>query len=267
LTVTDPQKQLVDPAVKGTLNVLNSCKKSKRLRRVVLTSSMAAVTDSPNGILNEDVWNVKSSLTRNPYFFSKSCAEREAWKFVSSVGSKSQKLEFDLVVINPWLIMGPAFDKVLNESNKVILDLLEGKYPVIMSLDFSIVDVRDVARAHIVAAESHGCSGRYITCDPTNVVNMKTLCEVIARDFPQYSGKLPSTNMDCGVGNFLLKGAAHFQPDGVADFLKCNIGKKIEIDNSKIKKDMDFVFTPYPETLRDTINNLIEVGHYKVNAV
>jgi len=262
LSVTDAQKQLVEPAVKGTVNVLNSCKKGKNVRRVILTSSMAAVTDSPKGVLNEDVWNEKSSLTRNPYYYSKTCAERQAWKYVSGVGSHSQKVNFDLVVINPFLIMGPAIDNSLNESNKVLLDILSGNYPVVLGLEFGVVDVRDVARAHIAAAEIPESSGRYVAFE--HVTPMKYLCEFLIKNYPLYSENVPTSNLDCGIGNLLMKGAAHFQPDGIADFLKCNLGKKIEVDNSKIKRDLKIEFTPLEQTLKDTVRSLIEKGYFKV---
>jgi len=41
--VSDPQKDLVDPALKGTLNVLHAAAKSGTVKRVVVTSSCAAV--------------------------------------------------------------------------------------------------------------------------------------------------------------------------------------------------------------------------------
>lgn len=232
------------------------------MKRVVLTSSMAAVTDSPSGTLNEDVWNQKSNLNRNPYYYSKTCAEREAWNYVSGVGSNSQKVHFDLVVMNPWVILGPAIDNSLNESNKLICDILSGVYPVVMSLEFAIVDVRDVARAHILAAENPEASGRYVLVE--HVLSMKSLCQFLSQNFPQYAEKIPTVDMDCGVGNLLMKGAAHFQPSGVASFLLSNLGKKIEIDNSKIKKGLGMNFTPLDETLKDCVNSLIEKGHYKV---
>jgi len=71
VTVKDPQRDLVDPAVNGTLAVLRACAFYPSIKRVVLTSSMASVTDSPDKELTEAMWNVKSSLKRNPYYFSK----------------------------------------------------------------------------------------------------------------------------------------------------------------------------------------------------
>jgi len=255
LKVEDPQKQLVEPAVNGTLNVLRSCMDSKTVSRVVLTSSMAAVTDSPEGTLNEDSWNTKSSLTRNPYYFSKTRAELAAWKFVST-----EKPKWDLVVMNPFVIMGPAFDNALNESNKIVLDILTGKYPVIMGLDWGIVDVRDVARAHILAAETSNAKGRYILVD--HKISMKDFCEKITRNHSNDSKKVPTSNLDCGIGNTLMKGAALFQPHGVSDYLQTNIGKVLTFDNSKIKKDLGMQFTQLDVTLADTIQSLKDRGHF-----
>lgn len=87
-----------DPAVNGTKNVLNSCRKFK-VKQVILTSSVAAITDSPiNGhVYTEDDWNQTSSLSRNPYYFSKTMAEKAAWKFVEELPEEEK---FKLVVIN-----------------------------------------------------------------------------------------------------------------------------------------------------------------------
>jgi len=259
MTVTDPQTQLVDPAVKGTLNVLNSCANAKKLKRVVLTSSVAAITDSPKGVLNEDVWNTKSDLNRNPYYYSKTLAEKQAWKFCNSTGTSSKKLNFDLVTINPFLIMGPAFDNVLGESAKVLKDILTGAYPAVLGLEFAIVDVRDVARAHILAAETPEASGRFMCVE--HVISMKDLCAWLTTNYPDECSKVPTASLDCGFGNALMKGAAIFQEKGVSDFLQTNIGKKIVVDNSKIKKGLNFTFTPLDVTLKDTIANLKEKGH------
>jgi dihydroflavonol-4-reductase len=98
MDIKDAQKDLVEPAVKGTLSMLEACLKSGTVKRVIITSSVAAITDSPNPnhIYTEKDWNKDSSLTRNPYYFSKKLAEESAWKFM-----EEKKPKFDLVVINP----------------------------------------------------------------------------------------------------------------------------------------------------------------------
>ena len=66
VTVEDPQRDLVDPALKGTLNVLSSATKVPNLKRVIVTSSVAAVipenVDS-NTVYTEEHWNNESSLS------------------------------------------------------------------------------------------------------------------------------------------------------------------------------------------------------------
>ena len=152
------QRDLVDPAVNGTLSMLRAAAKSHRVRRVVLTSSMAAVTDEPDGrLLTESDWNDKSSMTRNPYYFSKTAAERAAWDFMAQ-----EKPQFDLVVINPFLVIGPAHTSAINTSNQILVDLLAGKYPAIMDLTWGFVDVRDVADAHLAAVNHTAAQGRYL---------------------------------------------------------------------------------------------------------
>uniref|UniRef100_A0A7N2LCR8 3-beta hydroxysteroid dehydrogenase/isomerase domain-containing protein n=1 Tax=Quercus lobata TaxID=97700 RepID=A0A7N2LCR8_QUELO len=48
LAASDPQAELIDPAVKGTLNVLKSCSKFSSIKRVIVTSSIAAIIDVAN---------------------------------------------------------------------------------------------------------------------------------------------------------------------------------------------------------------------------
>ncbi|MEN9289819.1 MAG: hypothetical protein RL317_1442, partial [Pseudomonadota bacterium] len=67
IDVEDVDRDLVQPAVRGTLSALEAAAKSSRVKRVILTSSMAAITDAPDGrVLTEADWNEKSSVTRNP---------------------------------------------------------------------------------------------------------------------------------------------------------------------------------------------------------
>ena len=76
---------------------------------------MAAVTDEPDDarVLTEADWNEKSTLRRNPYYLSKTLAERAAWSFI-----ERERPQFDLVAMNPFMIMGPSLGPGLNVSNR-----------------------------------------------------------------------------------------------------------------------------------------------------
>lgn len=196
MNVKDAQRDLVDPAVKGTISVLEAAANASRVRRVVLTSSMAAVTDEPDGrVLTERDWNTKSSLTRNPYYFSKTQAERAAWDFM-----EREKPVFDLVVINPFLVIGPAHTSAINTSNQILADIIAGTYPAVMALTWGMVDVRDVADAHIAAMENNDASGRYVCASDT-----VTMAEVVdtMREAGWGHTKLPKLQLTGGLGTSL----------------------------------------------------------------
>ncbi|CAI9764980.1 unnamed protein product [Fraxinus pennsylvanica] len=158
-SVTDPQAQLLEPAVKGTLNVLRSCRNVPSIKRVVLTSSIAAVTSFKNppsldAIIDETCFSDPVFCKEKElwYALSKTLAEEAAWKFANENG-------IDLVVMNPGLVIGPLLQPTLNLTSETILNLVkEGRteFPT-----FRFVDVRDVALAHILAMENPSASGRY----------------------------------------------------------------------------------------------------------
>lgn len=107
----DPQKELVDPAVKGTLNVLESCQKSSTVKKVILTSSISAICDGPDSKkkYTEDDWNTVSSLDRNPYNYSKTQAETAAWKFVNKEGCKFKMITINVIIYKFYILICQAF--------------------------------------------------------------------------------------------------------------------------------------------------------------
>ena len=253
--VTDPKADLLDPALQGTLNVLSSCQKAGGVKRVVLTSSMAAITDEAddNKVFTEDDWNEKSSLERNPYYYSKAEAEKAAWNFV-----KTKKPGFDLVVINPFMVIGPSLSPGLNTSNKILADILSGAYPGIMMLNWGFVDVRDVAKAHVLLMENKNATGRHLCANQS--MSMKEVVDLLnASGYKNY--KLPKMNMANGFGSFLVKILSHVQPKGTGSYLRSHIGKTMRFDNSKIRRELGIEFIPAKTSIIETIEDLIKWGH------
>lgn len=255
INVKDPQRDLVDPAVKGTLNVLRSAK-AAGVRRVVLTSSMAAISDEPveGTVLTEDDWNEQSSLERNPYYFSKTVAERAAWRFV-----EDETPGFDLIAVNPYMILGPSLGRDLNTTNAIFRDLLTGVYPGIMNLTWGFVDVRDVATAHVLAMETDRAAGRYICAGES--LSMKEVVALLQEAGYRDGYKLPRLDLACAIGDFAVKLLSYTQPTGTGSYMRTHLGKVMHYDNSKIRRDLGVRFRPARESVVATVNDLVRWGH------
>ncbi|KAJ5112258.1 hypothetical protein N7532_000303 [Penicillium argentinense] len=170
--------EIVDPAISGTTSLLESAYRySPGVRRVVNTSSLAAILDLSKGIrpgytYTEADWNpvtADSLSTADPltlYLASKALAEQAAWKFM-----EDEKPGFTLTTICPALTYGPIIHHVeslsgLNTSIADFYRLMDGTCAAVpegspISCVFS--DVRDVAKAHLLAFESPDAAGqRYL---------------------------------------------------------------------------------------------------------
>lgn len=252
MTAKDPQKDLVEPALQGTLNVLRSIKKAGSVKRVVLTSSVAAITDSPdpNHVYTEADWNVSSSLERNPYYYSKKLAEEAAWKY-------AQEEKLDLVVINPFVVIGPCLSKEVNPSAGIIRDIFNGAYPAIMDFTWGMVDVRDVARAHVLAIQVQQAKGRYLCANQP--ISMHDLVEMLKKHYSEF--KLPSMSLNGAVGTQLAKMTSYFQPGQIGQYIRTNIARPVRFDHSKAEKELGLQFIDLEESVKATTDDMLYWGH------
>jgi dihydroflavonol-4-reductase len=217
---------------------------------------MAAITDEPESdhVLTEADWNTKSTLERNPYYLSKTLAEREAWRFVDE-----DKPGFDVVAINPFLVIGPSHSPGLNTSNQLFVDLLKGTYPGVMNLSWGFVDVRDTALAHLLALESPTAKGRYICAAGT--ISMRDVVALLERNGWGEGRKLPWLGLDCAIGDFTVKLSSYFQPAGVGSYLRTHVGRSPRFDNGKIKHELGLAFRPLEQTILETMADLERWHH------
>ena len=253
-TASDPAEDLLAPAVDGTLNVLEACLASPAVKRVVLTSAIVALVGLPDGgVITEKEWNTYSRLDNNPYYYAKTQAERAAWRFMDE-----HEPRFDLVVINPSQVLGPSHRDSVGTSVAYVRDLMTRKIPAIIDFDVAYVDVRDVADAHILASETPQAHGRYFAV--AGVVTTRRLVEAIkslgydAHSFPRFS-------LDSPIGAPIARIAIKVQPQGLRQYLSAFLGRRLVVDNSKIRDDLRIDFRSLEETIRDTIEDLIAKDH------
>ncbi|KAL0464459.1 UNVERIFIED_CONTAM: Cinnamoyl-CoA reductase 1 [Sesamum latifolium] len=190
LSVSDPQKELIDPAVKGTINVLESCKKVSSIKRIVVTSSMASVMFNynpvtPDVIVDETWFSDKNFCEEEKqwYALSKTLAEKATWEFAEANG-------LDLVTLHPGYVIGPPLQPTLNLTSEAFLNLINGKELFADGI-YRFVDVRDVALAHILALENPSASGRY--CLVGRVTYSSEARGILSESFPSLNLHVKST--------------------------------------------------------------------------
>jgi nucleoside-diphosphate-sugar epimerase len=228
----DPQRELIQPAVAGTANVLKSVARAgPRPPRVVLTSSVAAVhgeyaTPPVNGDLYTDAdWNESSTVDTQPYHASKALAEREAWKLAESLG-------LDLRVICPNFVLGPVLSRESRGTSLGYMKAMVEGGPVAGTP--IICDVRDVALAHVRAATIDAASGRYIVSH-AGAVTPDVTAAALKKALPP----------GAAVGDVAAVAADAARP---------------RIDASRTAAELGVALRPVEETIGDMARSLVALG-------
>lgn len=255
MSVNDPQRELVDPALLGTRNVLESANRTESVKRVVLTSSVAAILgdskdliDLPNGTATEEHWNTSSSLDHNPYMYSKTVAEREAWKIADA------QSRWDLVVINPSLVLGPGISPLnTSESFSIMKQLGDGTMKAgVPDLDMGIVDVRDLGIAHFKAGFTPEAKGRHIISN-----DHRTLLDLAIILRNEFGDAYPFPKRVLPKFLVWLLGPL----SGIKrKFISRNVGYPWLVDNTKSKKELGVSYRPIEETVIEFFQQMIDDG-------
>ncbi|KAL3478888.1 NAD(P)-binding protein [Aspergillus californicus] len=247
LNVQDVKKDILDPAVNGTVGLLKAIKNNApSVKRVVVTSSGAAILDFSKPqtyTFTEADWNLMTweEATSNPlnaYRASKVFAEKAAWDFV-----EQEKPQFSLTSLNPTMVYGPIIHHLkdldaLNASNERIRDIAFGKAKDGLPYTgvFLWVDVRDLALAHVLAIEKPEAGGQRFCLSPGHYTN-KEIAEVIREEFPELRDGLPTGDA--------LKSGDYPSPNGWYGY-----------DSSRSREVLGVTYRSFRECIVDTVNSL-----------
>lgn len=256
-SASDPQRDIVDPSVVGTRNVLVSCAASPTVRRVVHTSSMVAVygwSQPPSHVYTEADWNTSSTLVNDPYGVAKVEAERAARRYVDGLPEDQR---FRLVHLNPGMVWGPPMIKAhAKASPKLVRDMISRAQPGVPKLMLSIVDVRDVATAHLRALTHADPPPRCLILAEN--AWMTELMAKIQAMWPELRmGPRP-------IPKPLVLVAAAFDKTLSARQLWHLIGRRMWMDNARSRAVYGLDYLPLDQTLRDTAAPMIEHGWARV---
>ncbi|KAJ5337826.1 NAD(P)-binding protein [Penicillium brevicompactum] len=198
------------------------------VKRVVITSSFVAMYNSDKAAgskYSESDWNpvtwetaedAANATGQSGYRTSKALAKKEAWAFM-----EREEPGFSLAVLNPSLILGPVSSLSLgslediNTSNERIRDFMTGKLrdrcPPTGSPFW--VDVRDVAMAHVAAAEKPEAAGKRFFLTAGNLCN-REIVEIIYESFPDLRENLPQGEESLKDGSYPPGGPTHGYDNG-----------------------------------------------------
>ena len=257
LVVKDPQKELVDPAKLGTRNVLKQANQTESVKRVVVTSSCAAIygdnadlKQTPDGVFTEEIWNSSSSLTHQAYSYSKTVAEREAWEIA---GKQSR---WDLVTVNPPLVVGPGINpKGTSESFNLVRQLGDGTMKAgAPRMGFGVVDVRDLAEAHYRAGFLPEAAGRHIISGHNT-----DLLEMAATLVPKFGDAYAIPRKALPKWLLWLVGPM-MDKTMTRKIISQNVNLPWKADNRKSIRELGMSYRPLEESMVDFVQQMVDNG-------
>ena len=250
--IKNAQKSLIDPALKGTQNILNSVNRTDSVKKVVLTSSVVAIfsdnaeiQDIPDGIFTNQVWNKTASESYQPYAYSKTVAEKKARQMAAAQD------RWALSTINPGFVLGPSLsNRVDGTSTKTVYEIMSGKMAFgLPEINMGMVDVRDVAQAHINAATTQTQSDRFI------LVGHHAAISDWLPFLEKYKGKykIPTSKIPKPLLYIFgpLQGFTW-------KYVSKNVGIPISFDNKPSIDELGIQYRELEKTLDDQIHSLIE---------
>ncbi|CAN6472137.1 unnamed protein product [Victoria cruziana] len=227
------QVEILDPAVQGTLNVLRSCNRNPTLKRVILTSSTAAVRArddfDPNIPLDESSWSNTQLCERLKiwYALSKTLAERAAWDY-------AKQNNIYLVTVLPAFVIGPSLPHHLSSTASDVLAFLRGDAAKMWRHGrMGYVHIDDVARSHILVLEDAEAHGRYLCC--STILDIEQLASILAARYPTLP--IPTKFEDVQKGNL-----------------------NYDYDTSKLRR-LGFNFKGIEEMFDDCVQSLQKLGY------
>ena len=216
-----------------------------------MTSSVAAICyGKPDShVSTEADWTDPDSPDAYPYVRSKTIAERAARDWIDAEGGT---LEF--CTINPGMVLGPVLGSDYSPSVSVVTKLLDGSLPGCPRIGFGIVDVRDIAAAHVLAMTTPGLHRERFLC-AGDFLWMVDIASILKIRLGDKAKKVPMRVLP----DWLVRIVARFDP--LVRQVTSELSHRRDAGHAKGR--LGWTMRPAEETIVDTARSLIEHGLVK----
>jgi dihydroflavonol-4-reductase len=246
----DPD-ELIVPARDGAVRALRAARDA-RVRRVVLTSSFAAVgygAPHPDRPYTEDDWTDPSDERLTPYVRSKAVAERAAWDFIDR-----EAPDLELAVVNPVAVFGPTLGRDLSASLQLMLTFLNGEVRGIPDAATNAVDVRDVAALHLAAMTHPDAVGERFLAVAGDPVPFRDLAVLLRENLGEAARHVPTRT----VPSWVVRVAARVNPDLRA--ILPLLGRRPYTSHAKAERMLDWHPRSNEESILASAESLVRQG-------
>jgi len=245
---------LIVPARNGTIRVLRAAR-SAGVKRVVLTSAFHAVSwghPHSDHIFTEQDWTILDASGVDAYGMSKTLAERAAWEFMSNDGGP-----MELTTMLPVAVMGPVMGNDISGSNHIIQRMLTGAMPAFPDLFIPIVDVRDVATAHILAMTNPGAAGERFLLSNGRALALREIGAIIKAELGDAAKRVPTRT----IPNLVLRILARFNPE-LRPFVP-DLGYAKGTSNEKARRILGWTLRHPQEAIVSAAKSMVRKGLVK----
>lgn len=227
--------------VEGTRAVVDACR--SRGLRLVHTSSHHAIERVP---LDEPL------TEERPLALNEKCDYHRSKAIGETVVLDACKRGLDACIVNPGSMIGP-YDYEPSLIGKALIDMYFGRVPVLLDLLSDYVDVRDVSKGMIAAAEKGRVGERYLlTGDVVPILDMVSL-------YGELTGaKVPTRALPLWFGwallPFALAGSAITKQDPfiTADMLRASVSNAV-VSRDKAERELGYTVRPLRDSLGDAV--------------
>jgi dihydroflavonol-4-reductase len=242
---------LVAPARDGTLRVLRAAV-AAGIDRVVMTSAAATARQrGSSAVSNETIWADPEDPLLDPYRRSKILAERAAWDYMATTPGGTS-----LATILPGAVFGPLLPGTDPASVWVIGNMLKGRPPRLLDLGLSVVDVRDLAAAHVAALTVPSAPGERFLATGT-FLWMAEIARMLRDGLGAAADRVPQRVLP----NALVNMFALVMPQ--LRMFRHDLGQRRDADDSKARRVLGFSPRPVEETLFDCAHSLLGRSNVK----
>ena len=247
--------KIITDNVDGILNVLRAARDVTSVKRVVFTSGLQAIQDGFSGddgrTYTEDDWFNFDKRGLLPVERAKAEAERAAWRFM-----REEKPRFELSVLHPGLVLGPALTDGDSTSQMFVGGMLKGDMSLVPRMWNAVIDVRDVAAAHIAAMTSPEAAGkRHILVSDS--LWMKDIAQTLRDEFASQGYKISTSQ----APYCLIWLASWFS--SMAGMILRALNSQPSYDNTRMRTVLHVTPRPVKQTIIETAYSLIERGLVK----